>query len=294
MIKKKLVKKTAALAITGALTIAMTATVLAAPGGRGGNEGNGGRGPSQEMQQGGGVPGEEFTGERPEMPEMPDGEEFTGERPEPPEMPDGEEFTGERPEIPEMPELPEGEESSEERPEMSNGKGGRGGRMKAGKDFKGINTDDIKTSIETLEDEDVKADIEALLSDYEAAKTALDNAIEEESDDIETYRKAEMEAMKALCTALEEAGIDTRPELPEGEECENGKGSNESEEGEKRQRNKESLDQSQEKTSEAEGANTAPGRPGMQQNASSEGGREVKSDNIFVKFGNWLKSLFSR
>ncbi|MBR5765951.1 MAG: hypothetical protein IKX95_04140 [Lachnospiraceae bacterium] len=278
MIKKKLVKKTAALAITGALTIAMTATVLAAPGGPGGNEGNGGRGPSQEMQQGGGAPGEEFT----------------GERPEPPEMPDGEEFTGERPEIPEMPELPEGEESSEERPEMSNGKGGRGGRMKAGKDFKGINTDDIKTSIEALEDEDVKADIEALLSDYEAAKTALDNAIEEESDDIETYRKAEMEAMKALRTALEEAGIDTRPELPEGEECENGKGSNESEEGEKRQRNKESLDQIQEKTSEAEDANTAPGKPGMQQNASPEGGRDVKSDNIFLKFGNWLKSLFSR
>ena len=56
MIKKRLVKKTTAIAITGALTIAMTASVLAAPGGPGGNGGPGGGpgggGPSQEMQQG--------------------------------------------------------------------------------------------------------------------------------------------------------------------------------------------------------------------------------------------------
>ena len=42
MIKKRLVKKTTAIAITGALTIAMTASVLAAPGGPGGNGGPGG------------------------------------------------------------------------------------------------------------------------------------------------------------------------------------------------------------------------------------------------------------
>ena len=76
MIKKRLVRKTTALAITGALTIAMTATVLAAPGGNGGPGGPGG--PSQEMQQGGAPNGEAPSGERPEMPS---GEAPSGERP---------------------------------------------------------------------------------------------------------------------------------------------------------------------------------------------------------------------
>ena len=299
MIKKRLVKKTTAIAITGALTMAMTASVLAAPGGPGGNGGPGGGpgggGPSQEMQQGaainevdpgrgdigheggpasgespyvdrnaaerseGAIPqqgpvgggdfnpggsqgdggptgqmpempsGEAPTGERPEMPsgeaptgerpEMPSGEAPTGERPE---MPSGEAPTGERPEMPsgeaptgERPEMPSGEAPTGQKPDMKGGNSGRGEQNKPGMGMKGINTDNIKTSIEAVEDEDTKAALETLLSDYEAAKTALDTAIKEGSDDVDTLREAEKTAMEALNTALKEAGIDTRPERPD-------------------------------------------------------------------------------
>ena len=256
MIKKRLVKKTTAIAITGALTIAMTASVLAAPGGPGGNGGPGGGpgggGPSQEMQQGPGgggdfnpggsqgdggptgqmpeMPsGEAPTGERPEMPsgeaptgerpEMPSGEAPTGERPE---MPSGEAPTGERPEMPcgeaptgERPEMPSGEAPTGEKPNMKGGNAGRGEQNRPEMGMKGINTDSIKTSIEALEDEDTKTALETLLSEYESAKTALDTAIKEKSDDVDTLREAEKTAMEALNTALKEAGIDTRPERPD-------------------------------------------------------------------------------
>lgn len=312
MIKKRLVKKTTAIAITGALTIAMTASVLAAPGGPGGNGGPGGGpgggGPSQEMQQGaainevdfgrgdigheggpasgespyvnrnaaerseGALPqqgpggggdfnpggsqgdggptgqmpempsGEAPTGERPEMPsgeaptgerpEMPSGEAPTGERPEMPsgeaptgerpEMPSSEAPTGERPEMPsgeaptgERPEMPSGEAPTGQKPDMKGGNTGRGEQNRPEMGMKGINTDSIKTSIEALEDEDTKAALETLLNDYEAAKTALDAAIKEGSDDVDTLREAEKTAMDALNTALKEAGIDTRPERPD-------------------------------------------------------------------------------
>lgn len=204
MIKKRLVKKTTAIAITGALTIAMTASVLAAPGGPGGNGGPGGgpggRGPSQEMQQwpgGGGDfnPGgsQGDGGPTGQMPETPSGEAPTGERPE---MPSGEAPTGEK-------------------PNMKGGNAGRGEQNRPEMGMKGINTDSIKTSIEALEDEDTKTALETLLSEYESAKTALDTAIKEKSDDVDTLREAEKTAMEALNTALKEAGIDTRPERPD-------------------------------------------------------------------------------
>ena len=233
MIKKRLVRKTTALAITGALTIAMTATVLAAPGGPGGNGGPGGPGgPSKEMQQGGAPNGEAPTGERPEMPsgealtgerpEMPSGETPTGERPE---MPSGETPTGERPEMPsgeaptgERPEMPSGETPTGERPEMPSGEAPTGERseMPGGKGMKGINTDEIASAIDAIEDEETKANLEALLSDYEAAKSALDEAMEDGSEDVDTYMEAEKSAMEALRAALDETGIDTRPQRPDG------------------------------------------------------------------------------
>ena len=273
MIKKRLVKKTTAIAITGALTIAMTASVLAAPGGPGGNGGPGGGpgggGPSQEMQQGAAInevdpgrgdighEGGPASGESPyvdrnaaersegalpqqgpggggdfnpggsqgdggptgQMPEMPSGEALTGERPE---MPSGEAPTGERPEMPsgeaptgERPEMPSGEAPTGEKPNMKGGNAGRGEQNRPEMGMKGINTDSIKTSIEALEDEDTKTALETLLSEYESAKTALDTAIKEKSDDVDTLREAEKTAMEALNTALKEAGIDTRPERPD-------------------------------------------------------------------------------
>ena len=245
MIRKRLVKKVTALAITGALTVVMAATVLAAPGGPGGNGGSGGGprggGSSQEMQQGPGGDGDNFnygggtsggetsTGERPEMPnreaptgerpEMPSGEELTGERPE---MPSGEEFTGERPE------RSDGESAewvqSEKPGRKGEREGGKDGQMKGGKGMKSINTDEIESAIDALEDEETKANLETLLNNYEAAKSALDEFMKEGSDDFDTYMEAERSAMEALRTALDEAGIDTRPELPKGGEKDGGEG----------------------------------------------------------------------
>ena len=231
MIKKRLVKKTTAIAITGALTIAMTASVLAAPGGPGGNGGPGGGpgggGPSQEMQQGAAINevdpgrGDRNAAERSEgaIPQQgpggggdfnPGGSQGDGgPTGQMPEMPSGEAPTGERPE------MPSGEAPTGEKPNMKGGNAGRGEQNRPEMGMKGINTDSIKTSIEALEDEDTKTALETLLSEYESAKTALDTAIKEKSDDVDTLRESAKTAMEALNTALKEAGIDTRPERPD-------------------------------------------------------------------------------
>lgn len=224
MIKKRRSKRNVAIILTSVLSIAMASTVMAAPGGPGGNagpSGNGGPGGRARLQGGfeqrGQMPSFE-EGERPELPTFEDGER--------PELPTFEE--GERPEPPEFdgsdrPEPPEGqmtETEDEDRPEPSEGEMPKRPEMKDGREMKGIDTDSIQTAIEDLDDEDVKADLETLLAEYTEAKSALDSAIESESEDIDTYRKAEMDAMKALREALDEAGIDTRPELPEGEDGE--------------------------------------------------------------------------
>ena len=201
MLRKKMIRKCTAVIITGALTIAMAATVMAAPRG---NEGNG---------PGGGNGGPMQGGQRFEMQQRP------GEG-EPPEFPDGEqpEFSeGERPEVPdgEMTQFREGEPlelPDGEQPEHPGEKGERGKGMKC------INTTEIKAAIEALKDDDVKSDLEGLLSDYEEAKAALESAMENKEDDLDSYRTAEMDTMKTLMEALEEAGIDIRPKLPEGEE----------------------------------------------------------------------------
>ena len=177
MLRKKMIRKCTAVIITGALTIAMAATVMAAPRG---NEGNGPSGGNGGPMQG---------GQRFEMQQRP------GEG-EPPELPDGE-----------KPDLP-GKEQPEHPGEMG----------ERGKGMKGINTTEIKAAIEALKDDDVKSDLEGLLSDYEEAKAALESAMENKEDDLDSYRTAEMDTMKTLMEALEEAGIDIRPELPEGEE----------------------------------------------------------------------------
>ena len=169
MLRKKMIRKCIAVIITGALTIAMAATVMAAPRG---NEGNG---------PGGGNGGPMQEGQRFEMQQRP------GEG-EPPELPDG------------------------EQPEHPGEKGERSKGMKC------INTTEIKAAIEVLKDDDVKSDLEGLLSDYEEAKAALESAMENKEDDLDSYRTAEMDTMKTLMEALEEAGIDIRPKLPEGEE----------------------------------------------------------------------------
>ena len=301
MIKKRRSKRNVAIILTSVLSIAMASTVMAAPGGPGGNagpSGNGGPGGRAGLQGGfeqrGQMPSFE-EGERPELPTFEDGERpelptfEEGERPEPPEF-DG----SDRPEPPESdgsdrPEPPEGqmtETEDEDRPEPPEGEMPKRPEMKDGREMKGIDTDSIQTAIEDLDDEDVKADLETLLAEYTEAKSALDSAIESESEDIDTYRKAEMDAMKALREALDEAGIDTRPELPEGEDGERPEFDNDlGQTG--RQIIREDLN-------------------GMRQNdqipSNSEKselinrnktGSESSSDTTFNKFVKWLESLFS-
>ena len=290
MIKKRRSKRNVAIILTSVLSIAMASTVMAAPGGPGGNagpSGNGGLGGRAGLQGGfeqrGQMPSFE-EGERPELPTFEDGER--------PELPTFEE--GERPEPPEFdgsdrPEPPEGqmtETEDEDRPEPPEGEMPKRPEMKDGREMKGIDTDSIQTAIEDLDDEDVKADLETLLAEYTEAKSALDSAIESESEDIDTYRKAEMDAMKALREALDEAGIDTRPELPEGEDGERPEFDNDlGQTG--RQIIREDLN-------------------GMRQNdqipSNSEKselinrnktGSESSSGPTFNKFVKWLESLFS-
>ncbi len=397
MFNKNLVKKSTALAITGALTIAMTATVMAAPGsfngsrgpgGNGGTIGNGGfpgnAGPGgimgQEMNGGFGNVSENGSeigfdggfgqneGERPELPEgidlaedrpeLPEGEEMTGERPE---LPEGEETTGERPELPgdadsetdfsgvavrtdlteasgnsimkkgakgqkpsgessglhrgegmtgERPELPDGEEMTGERPELPEGEqtGRMGQRGERGRGMKGIDTTNIASAVSELEDEEVKTNLETLLEEYESAKTALETAVSDEAEDVDTYRKAEMEAMKALREALDDAGIDTRPGLPRGErsvsdETGEEEGSvlpggerpeiTEGEDGERPG----SEEGDEGKSPESENAGNRPGM-GQSMNGTDEqqaaGTIEPSPGSFFERIGNWFMSLFAR
>jgi hypothetical protein len=177
--------------------------------------------------------------------------------------------------------MPSGKVPTGERPEMPGGKGGeQAGQMKDNKGMPGINTDDIKTAVEALEDEDVKAGLETLISDYEAAKTAMEEAVNDESEDLDTYREAEMKAMEALRTALEEAGIDTRPELPDENE------------------NKENANDQEGRQEMKQNGNTQGGqRPALENNTEYQSQQfsnsNSSSGNIFERIGKWFISLFS-
>ncbi len=279
MIKKRQSKRNAAIILTSVLSIAMASTVMAAPGGPGGNagpSGNGGPGGRAGLQGGFEQRGQMPSFEEGERPELPTFEE--GERPEPPEFDESD-----------RPEPPEGqmtETEDEDRPEPPEGEMPKRPEMKDGREMKGIDTDSIQTAIEDLDDEDVKADLETLLAEYTEAKSALDSAIESESEDIDTYRKAEMDAMKVLREALDEAGIDTRPELPEGEDGERPEFDNDlGQTG--RQIIREDLN-------------------GMRQNVQipsnsekselinrNKTGSESSSGTTFNKFVKWLESMYS-
>lgn len=272
MINKKLVKKTAAITITGALAIAMTATVMAGPGGPGGPGGGMQGGPGQEMQG-------SSTGERPEMPS---GEEGIPRDSSDASKPDSKQMSPGHLESPDTEVGGRGEAPTGERPKMPGGKGGeQTGQMKDNKGMPGMNTDDIKTAVEALEDENVKAGLETLISDYEAAKTAMEEAVNDESEDIDTFREAEMKAMEALRIALEEAGINTRPEMPE---------ENENRENGNNQEGRQEMKQN---------GNTQGGqRSGLDNNTEYQGQQgsdsNSSSDNIFESIGKWFMSLFSR
>lgn len=278
MLKKNTKKKITTLAITGALSILMASSVMAAPGGPGSGP-QGGQGPQggmrQEMQRPDGQMPEFGDGERPELPE--------GEMPEfnegdIPELPDGE-----------VPEKPEGEMPEDERPELPEGEEGKMPGMKGdrGGFAKGIDTEAISESIDALEDDDTKESLTELLSAYEDAKSALDSAIESEDEDIDSYREAEMTAMKALFDALEEAGIDTKPAKPEGDATE----MSESERPE--------LSESEisELPKENERRESFQNTEGAQQNAATQQSGESQQKNskgVISKIANWFKSLFAR
>lgn len=275
MFKKNTSKKLTTLAITGALSILMASSVMAAPGGFGGGPQGGqgfgggpqGGGMMQEMQRPEGEMPEFNEGERPELPEGELPELSEGEMPEKPEgkMPEGE-----------RPELPEGEEGK-----MPGMKGDRGGFAK------GIDTEAISESIDALEDDDTKESLTELLSAYEDAKSALDSAIESEDEDIDSYREAEMTAMKALFDALEEAGIDTKPAKPEGDATE----MSESERPEL------SESEMSELPKENERRESFQNTEGAQQNAAAQQSGESQQKNskgVISKIANWFKSLFAR
>ena len=186
------------------------------------------------------------------------------------QRPDGEMPEGERPE------LPEGEEGK-----MPGMKGDRGGFAK------GIDTEAISESIDALEDDDTKESLTELLSAYEDAKSALDSAIESGDEDIDSYREAEMTAMKALFDALEEAGIDTKPAKPEGDATE----MSESETPEL------SESEMSELPKENERRESFQNTEGAQQNAAAQQSGESQQKNskgVISKIANWFKSLFAR
>lgn len=275
MFKKNTSKKLTTLAITGALSILMAQAVMAAPGGFGGGPQGGqgfgggpqGGGMMQEMQRPEGEMPEFNERERPELPE--------GELPELSEGEMPEKSEGEMPED-ERPELPEGEEGK-----MPGMKGDRGGFAK------GIDTEAISESIDALEDDDTKESLTELLSAYEDAKSALDSAIESEDEDIDSYREAEMTAMKALFDALEEAGIDTKPAKPEGDATE----MSESERPEL------SESEMSELPKENERRESFQNTEGAQQNAAAQQSGESQQKNskgVISKIANWFKSLFAR
>lgn len=280
MLKKNTKKKITTLAITGALSILMAQAVMAAPGGFGGGPQGGqgfgggpqGGGMMQEMQRPDGEMPEFNEGERPELPE--------GELPELPE--------GEMPEKPEG-ELPEGEMPEGERPELPEGEEGKMPGMKGDRgDFaKGIDTEAISESIDALEDDDTKESLTELLSAYEDAKSALDSAIESEDEDIDSYREAEMTAMKALFDALEEAGIDTKPAKPEGDATE----LSESERPELSESEISELSKENERRESFQNTEGAQQNPAAQQSGESQ---QKNSKGVISKIATWFKSLFAR
>ncbi len=286
MINNRHFKKNAALIITGVLTVAVTAVVVAAPGGLGRNGGIGSPGGAiQEQEMHGNLgSGEMSPFDENGRPELPGGEATTGERPEPP---DGEALTGERPE------LPGGEAPTGERPELSDGEMPRQPMGRDGRDggMKEIDIDSIKSAVESVEDENVRSNLEALLAGYEDAKTALETAMEDESEDLDSYRKAEMEAMKALMEALEEAGIDARPELPEGVEGEKPDSPEEAEEsGSSR------IQQGQDDRPIRQAPEITDDGQEKPEIPVSNADKDVEnsSESILKRISGWIKSIFSR
>ena len=178
---------------------------------------------------------------------------------------------GERPELSES-ETPQIEEG--EKPEHP-------------RDMKGIDTDKIKTVIEELEDDDVKSGLEELLSEYEEARSALETAMENKDDDLESYRTAEMDAMKALLEALEKAGIDTRPELPEGEAGDKS-GSGDKEDQEERQIIRQEKDNGHQSGQMMQNRNL---EQHVQENNMTSSDDSV--EGAFAKIINWFKSFLS-
>ncbi|MBQ8668087.1 MAG: hypothetical protein IJ526_14710 [Lachnospiraceae bacterium] len=278
MFKKNTSKKLTTLAITGALSILMASSVMAAPGGPGSGP-QGGQGPQggmrQEMQRSDGQMPEFGDGERPELPE---GEMPKFNEGDIPELPDGE-----------MPEKPEGEMPEGERPELPEGEEGKMPGMKGdrGGFAKGIDTEAISESIDALEDDDTKESLTELLSAYEDAKSALDSAIESEDDDIDSYREAEMTAMKALFDALEEAGIDTKPAKPEGDATE----MSESEKPELSESEMSELPKGNERRESFQNTEGAQQNAAAQQSGESQ---QKNSKGVISKIANWFKSLFAR
>lgn len=282
MLKKNTSKKITTLAVTGALSILMASSVMAAPGGPGAGGGyssgpQGGQGPQggmrQEMQRSDGQMPEFGDGERPELPE---GEMTEFNEGDIPELPDGE-----------VPEKPEGEMPEGERPELPEGEEGKMPGMKGdrGGFAKGVDTEAISESIDALEDDDTKESLTELLNSYEDAKSALDSAIENEEEDIDSYREAEMTAMKALFDALEEAGIDTKPAKPEGDATE----MSESERPEL------SESEMSELPKENERRESFQNTEGAQQNAAAQQSGESQQENgkgVISKIANWFRSLF--
>ena len=278
MLKKNTKKKITTLAVTGALSILMASSVMAAPGGPGSGP-QGGQGPQggmrQEMQRSDGQMPEFGDGERPELPE---GEMPKFNEGDIPELPDGE-----------MPEKPEGEMPEGERPELPEGEEGKMPGMKGdrGGFAKGIDTEAISESIDALEDDDTKESLTELLSAYEDAKSALDSAIESEDDDIDSYREAEMTAMKALFDALEEAGIDTKPAKPEGDATE----MSESEKPELSESEMSELPKGNERRESFQNTEGAQQNAAAQQSGESQ---QKNSKGVISKIANWFKSLFAR
>ena len=193
MKNRKMMKKVVAATVTAILTAALAVSVFARPGGGFRKSVSFGSGSmsSTDTEQSTGI------GERPEPPEGAEGGEH-------PELPEGAE-EGERPELPEgakdgeRPEPPEGEGGRQfESDEM----GGRGGFL---------NADSIQEQIETLENEDEKASLLALLDEYknalDAEREVLDSG-ERNEEKMKEARSAVKSARQALEEALADAGIE--------------------------------------------------------------------------------------
>lgn len=170
---------------------------------------------------------------------------------------------GERPEMPE----PFGDDQPQ-RPNMQENQG-----------MKPVDPDieSILAAIDALEDEEVKAELMVLLDEYTETKSALDTAMEDESEDADSYRKAEMDAMKTLMEALEEAGVNIRPELPDGE-------APEFEERNKPDDGAPIWQMPKENTAQKSEVQDEAGQPQASVN---------QEDTGFNRFINWIKSLFS-